>query len=280
MRIMALSALKSGWMNGEGEAISRTALDVALRLLKLSPDLRNEAGVFPTLEGGVQMEGEDFTIEVHPAGSIVVTDDLVEDEGTLFSHEAFTHSIRKVLNAIHPLAARGVDARKAPTTSEREDRLESILRRILPMSNTAGFNDCLRRDLAREFPNMRGSGGRLQETDFVITRTLMKYDGPILAMARAGNREALLMRLDEEEAGHYFSLVVPTAHVMRQLTEGEICLRQACLHETSDTYVCEEYIEGTMATILDGPLLECHLPLPDLSVRELIEEYEPCMDPS
>lgn len=280
MRLMALSGLKAGWMDGEGEVISPTALEVAQRLLNLSPDLRSEAGIFPTLEGGVSMEGDSFEVEVHADGAVRLTDFNVDEEGKLFAYDSFITSTRDILQLLGPLAARSVEARKPPVTSEREDRLESILRRILPVSNTATFSEALRKDLAREFANMRGTCGRIAETTYEVTQTLMKYDGPILALARAGDREALLMRLDEEEAGHYFLLVVPTPPVMIQLKNGDICLREACLHQATDTYVCDEIADGSRATFLDGPIRECHLPLPELSVRELIDEYEESMDPS
>ena len=280
MRLVALSGLKAGWMDGKGEAISQASLEVAQRLLNLSPDLRSEAGIFPTLEGGVSMEGESFEVEVYADGSVRLTDFNVEEEGKVFAYDSFTTSTRDILQLLAPLAARSAEARKPPVTSEREDRLESILHRILPVSNTATFNETLRKDLAREFANMRGTCGRNTETTFEITQTLMRYDGPILAFARAGDREALLMRLDEDEAGHYFSLIVPTTPVMAQLKNGDICLRQACLHQATDTYVFDEIAAGSLATVLDGPIRECHLPLPELSVRELIDEFDESMEPS
>jgi len=267
-------------MNGEGEELTERSLAVAERLLNLSPDLRTVVGIFPTLEGGVQLEDDAFEVLVHPDGSVHVTDDLLEGSEQHFAYEAFTGAIQDILQVIYPLAARSVNLRKPPESSEREDRLESILRRILPISNTIAFNPTLRADLAREFTSMRGSCGRRPTTQFSITETLMKYDGPLLALADAEGRKAVLMRLDEQDAGHYFSLAVPAPQVMDQLIAGDICMRQACLHELTDTYVCDEISDGSTATILEGPIREHHLPLMELSVKELIDEARAEMEHS
>ncbi len=276
---MTLRSLRSGWMDGEGEAISKTALEVAQRLIDLTPGLAAETGIFPTLEGGVQFENETVEVVIDPDGNLQVTDELLEAPGKRFSYETFSASVWDIIKEVQPLVERSVNARKAPVTTEREDRLESILHRILPVSNTASFNTALRSDLSREFSSMRGTCGRLPVTEFSITQTLMEYDGPVLALVDAGDRKAVLMRLDEEEAGQCFSLVVPTPAVMKQLVDGDICLRQACLHQMTDTYVCDEYVEGTTAAILNGPICEYHLPLAELSLRELLDEAELEVEP-
>ncbi len=259
-------------MDGQGEQISQTALAVGKRILDLTAGLSKEVGIFPTLVGGLQFESDTFEVAISPDGSVVVTDYEVENAEQAFSHATFETSVWAVIRSIGDLVERRVTARKPPEASEREERLESILRRILPISNTIAFNPTLRADLAREFTSMRGSCGRRPTTQFSITETLMKYDGPLLALADAEGRKAVLMRLDEQEAGHYFSLAVPAPQVMDQLIAGDICMRQACLHELTDTYVCDEISDGSTATILEGPIREHHLPLMELSVKELIDE--------
>ena len=80
-------------MNGEGEELTERSLAVAERLLNLSPDLRTVVGIFPTLEGGVQLEDDAFEVLVHPDGSVHVTDDLLEGSEQHFAYEAFTGAI-------------------------------------------------------------------------------------------------------------------------------------------------------------------------------------------
>jgi hypothetical protein len=62
--LLDLQALKRGWLNGEGEAITQTAISKAEQLL--TPH------IYPTPEGGVSIETDHYDIIVHADGTVEV----------------------------------------------------------------------------------------------------------------------------------------------------------------------------------------------------------------
>ena len=73
-RLVELRKLADGWMNGDGMAPSSAALDSLEQALDGHlAELRETPRVFPTLEGGLQMEWflgrrHHVTVEVHAGG--------------------------------------------------------------------------------------------------------------------------------------------------------------------------------------------------------------------
>ncbi|MCP1168929.1 hypothetical protein [Limimaricola litoreus] len=73
-RLAELSALKGGWLDGEGPEISDQSLQLADSLIKLDAAWFSDSGIFPTIYGGIQIEttkGDDeITINIEPDGNI------------------------------------------------------------------------------------------------------------------------------------------------------------------------------------------------------------------
>lgn len=86
-QIVKLRNLSSGWLDGEGSEISQAAVKIARSVLDQRPDLAGGLGIFPTPEGGINLEfvrnGWDFSIEVLPTGLIEFYGVEVEGDGSL-----------------------------------------------------------------------------------------------------------------------------------------------------------------------------------------------------
>jgi hypothetical protein len=83
-RLADLAAIKDGWLDGEGKAITKNALAKAEELL--NPHL------FPTPEGGVSIETIDYDIIVRPDGKVDIVGGLEDDpstDGTDAAHPAW-----------------------------------------------------------------------------------------------------------------------------------------------------------------------------------------------
>lgn len=69
-RINELSGLKPGWLNGEGQPPSSTVLTAAGRLADAIPRAGDRPRIYPTVEGGAQLEWSDgnllHTITISP----------------------------------------------------------------------------------------------------------------------------------------------------------------------------------------------------------------------
>lgn len=72
-RLSNLSAIESGWMDGQGEAINRSAIENVQRLVGRRSALSVAFRIFPMLSGGLQIEfeagGWDLTVEFEHDGS-------------------------------------------------------------------------------------------------------------------------------------------------------------------------------------------------------------------
>ena len=73
-RVVELRKLEDGWMGGDGRAPSSATLDALERALEVHlAEVRESPRVFPTLDGGFQMEWflrrtHHITVEVHAGG--------------------------------------------------------------------------------------------------------------------------------------------------------------------------------------------------------------------
>ena len=55
-RLTEIAALPDGWLDGEGVRVGQPIIDIAETLLRENPDWFAPAGIFPTPEGGIQIE--------------------------------------------------------------------------------------------------------------------------------------------------------------------------------------------------------------------------------
>jgi len=149
-----------------------------------------------------------------------------------------------------------------PHEETREERLEALIRRILPRLNLSEVEPETRRNMLREFSDLR-NGTHTSDVEFTNGRCLMWVDQPILSTARVDGREALLMRVPEDEAGANYLMLVTSERVMDDVRNDRICLRTACLHERTQLYLTDECVEGA-AAVLHGPVHEYLLPSPGL----------------
>lgn len=74
-RISELRKLEKGWLDGDGEAVSQTAIRTARAVLHRRPDIAKlRLGIFPTEEGGLtfefQKDGWSYAIEMMAANSV------------------------------------------------------------------------------------------------------------------------------------------------------------------------------------------------------------------
>ena len=108
-RLVELRRLKPGWMNGEGAAPSSVALNAVERALDSHfAGITESPRVFPTLEGGVQLElflGRRYhiAVEIHAdakTGEIGVVDAKTATDRTLDFYPNNSSSWRKVARLI------------------------------------------------------------------------------------------------------------------------------------------------------------------------------------
>lgn len=64
MRLAEIAKIEPGWLDGDGKAVTATALRIA-RLLIASPPR-----VYPTPEGGVSLEWDDAIVWIGPRGGV------------------------------------------------------------------------------------------------------------------------------------------------------------------------------------------------------------------
>ena len=73
-RIKYLRGLPAGWLDGAGLAVSQNAVRCARALLDHRPELTIDAGISPTVEGGLMVElvrdGWDYSFEFLPTGEV------------------------------------------------------------------------------------------------------------------------------------------------------------------------------------------------------------------
>jgi hypothetical protein len=62
-RIRELAGLKDGWLDGEGVAISAGALGMATEIYKNHAAIQAHASLFPTVEGGLQIEFMSYPLD-------------------------------------------------------------------------------------------------------------------------------------------------------------------------------------------------------------------------
>lgn len=72
LRLSAIAEMDAGWMDGEGERITSSAIEQAKVIIEFGRTWFNTAGIFPTLDGGIQIEnsidGDEYTFVISPSG--------------------------------------------------------------------------------------------------------------------------------------------------------------------------------------------------------------------
>ena len=101
-RLEELAALKPGWLDGEGLAVSKDALRTAESFLFHVLDAQiSRPGVFPTPEGGIQMEWPNGPLEleviVSNGGAIRVFHEDEDEDGFLGTVGLVFERVRRVL---------------------------------------------------------------------------------------------------------------------------------------------------------------------------------------
>lgn len=157
--------------------------------------------------------------------------------------------------------------------SDREDRLESIIRQMLPGMNIATMPSHLRRALFREFSELRAGGAFAQDVHFSNGRSLLWCQENLLSTVDVEGSEGILMRVPEEDAGAEYLLLVPSLQVLSDLKRDDICLREACLDEQSRLYLTDDMEDG-VARILRGEVHEFLLPEEGVYLSEFYRELE------
>lgn len=87
LRFAEISRMEAGWMDGDGERIASAAIEQAEAIIQMGRSWFAAAGIFPTLEGGVQIEvsneGDEYTFTIardgEAAGLICYSDDRIEE---------------------------------------------------------------------------------------------------------------------------------------------------------------------------------------------------------
>lgn len=164
--------------------------------------------------------------------------------------------------------------------SDREDRLESMIRQMLPGMNIATMPANLRCALFREFSELRAGGAFAQDVHFSNGRSLISFQENLLSTVDVEGVEGILMRVPEEDAGAEYLLLVPSLQVLSALKQDDICLREACLDEQSRLYLADD-MEAGVARILRGEVHEFLLPEEGLFLSEFfteLEDPEPSME--
>ena len=73
-RLKEIASLPDGWLDGEGLRVLQPAIDVVEGLVRENLDWFAPAGIFPTPEGGIQIElsqdQKDFTIIIDATGNL------------------------------------------------------------------------------------------------------------------------------------------------------------------------------------------------------------------
>lgn len=72
LRLSAIAEMDAGWMDGEGERMSSAAIEQAKVIVEFGRNWFSTAGIFPTLDGGIQIEknvdGDEYTLIISPSG--------------------------------------------------------------------------------------------------------------------------------------------------------------------------------------------------------------------
>lgn len=148
----------------------------------------------------------------------------------------------------------------------RETRLEQLMRRVLPHMNIGILDSRLRRDILREFSELRAPGtGQTLEID--EAKELFWFDEPVLLHVTAGSMNGIMMRVPEDEAGFEYLVAMMPKAMMKCLQRDEICLRTACLDELTHLYSKASLGQGP-AMRLSGPVHEFLLPSPGFFMSE------------
>lgn len=78
-RFVEIAALRPGWLDGHGEAISTTTAGLAARLAEAIPANLHPLAVYPTEPGGIEIEWRDqqgaHSITVNPDGTLFLLSD-------------------------------------------------------------------------------------------------------------------------------------------------------------------------------------------------------------
>jgi len=84
-RLKEIASLPDGWLDGEGLRVQQPVIDLVEGLVRENPDWFAPAGIFPTPEGGIQIElsqdQREFTITIDATGNL--SGYLVDDHGTV-----------------------------------------------------------------------------------------------------------------------------------------------------------------------------------------------------
>lgn len=100
-RLQELAELRPGWLDGSGQPPTRQSIQAAEALLFALIESRlPRPGIFPTPEGGIQMEwreSADLEVQVSGSGSILLFADDEDDNGFLASANLIAARVREVL---------------------------------------------------------------------------------------------------------------------------------------------------------------------------------------
>jgi hypothetical protein len=273
---------------GEGKRISPTALHVAKNVLGVVP-IYHLVGLYPMLDGGISIESKGtpfFYIDVEPDGTcelMDMTDSEVKPVTRRFPlPDNSSYVIRDLNRALFSLVEdnnlhRVAIERGAQSPSGREQRLESILRSILPYTNIATLSPRIQSDITREFVEMRAAHvGHPSEIVFSTDEVLFYHDEPILVEITSNIGSGYAMRVPEEEAGFDYVVIIPGDRLMNGIKTGETCLRSAMLDPGCLVYHSDMVGENVTATEYTGFLKECCLPEEGLFLTEARSKVPDC----
>lgn len=75
LRFADISRMETGWMDGDGERIASAAIEQAEAIIQRGRSWFVAASIFPTLEGGIQIEGsnadDEYTFTITPDGEAI-----------------------------------------------------------------------------------------------------------------------------------------------------------------------------------------------------------------
>ncbi|MFM8745679.1 MAG: hypothetical protein ACKOED_03305 [Aestuariivirga sp.] len=84
-RLREIALLADGWLDGGGSRVQQSIIDIAENLIRVDPVWFAPAGIFPTPEGGIQIElnreGKDLSINIDAVGQL--TGDLMDSDGSV-----------------------------------------------------------------------------------------------------------------------------------------------------------------------------------------------------
>lgn len=277
-RLDALSHLKPGWLDGEGQVVSEDALQAARYIFTMFKDLDPLVGIFPQVEGGISIESNGapyFYFDIEPDGRVEVADMTLSEQepdvmvlgpltGDWGPKREFNRRVYKMIEDSNLHRKALIAGYTGP--QGREARLDGLLRSILPSINLAVLPDSTREKVLREYVELRAShSSHPREIPFEVTEELFYYDEILMAEIASDVGAGLLMRVEEAEAGYPYVLAIPQLHHMEKLRAGDVDVRKvmldgSCLIYTASALSYEDGVTKGVMTEMRGYLAEPFLP--------------------